>query len=66
MEIQLRDEKTISSLDLVKEINIFKQKEFEYKKENGLKLGKVEEKNGRYTDKQSKFIVEKVNLLEEE
>lgn len=44
MEIQLKNEKTISSLNLVKEINVFRQKEFEYKKENGLKLGKVEKK----------------------
>ena len=50
MEIQLKNEKTISSLDLVKEINVFRQKEFEYKKENGLKLGKVEEKNNKATE----------------
>lgn len=50
MEIQLKNEKTISSLDLVKEINVFRQKEFEYKKENGLKLGKVEEKKNKATE----------------
>lgn len=58
MEIQLKNEKTISSLDLVKEINVFRQKEFEYKKVNGLKLGKVEEKNGRYTELQHKTLME--------
>ena len=58
MEIQLRNEKTISSLDLVKEINIFRQKEFEYKKENGLKLGKVEEKNNKATELKHKTLME--------
>lgn len=58
MEIQLKNEKTISSLDLVKEINVFRQKEFEYKKENGLKLGKVEEKNSKATELKHKTLME--------
>lgn len=58
MEIQLRNEKTISSLDLVKEINVFRQKEFEYKKENSLKLGKVEEKNNKATELRHDTLLE--------
>jgi hypothetical protein len=58
MEIQLKNEKTISSLDLVKEINVFRQKEFEYKKGNGLKLGKVEEKNNKATELKHKTLME--------
>lgn len=63
MEIQLKNEKTISSLDLVKEINIFRQKEFEYKKENGLKLGKVEEKNNKATELRHDTLI---NIIRDE
>lgn len=63
MEIQLKNEKTISSLDLVKEINIFRQKEFKYKKENGLKLGKVEEKNNKATELRHDTLI---NIIRDE
>lgn len=63
MEIQLKNEKTISSLDLVKEINVFRQKEFEYKKENGLKLGKVEEKNNKATELRHDTLI---NIIRDE
>lgn len=46
----LENKEMITSLELVKQINIFREEEYNYKIQNGLELGKVEEKNGRYTE----------------
>lgn len=48
--LQNEGKETISSLDLVKEINVFREQEYNYKLEKGLSLGKVEKKNGKYTE----------------
>lgn len=48
--LQNNEKETISSLDLVKEINVFREQEYNYKLEKGLSLGKVEKKNGKYTE----------------
>lgn len=46
----LENKEMITSLELVKQINIFREEEYNYKIQNGLELGKVEEKNGHYTE----------------
>ena len=46
----LRNENEITSLELLKEVNKLRELEYNYKVENGLELGKVELKNGRYTE----------------
>ena len=43
----LRIKDTMTSLELLKEINEFRRFEYEYKLENGLKLSAVELRNGR-------------------
>lgn len=48
--LQNNEKETISSLDLVKEINVFREQEYKYKIEKGLSLGKVEKKNGKFTE----------------
>lgn len=48
--LQNNEKETMSSLDLVKEINVFREQEYNYKLEKGLSLGKVEKKNGKYTE----------------
>ena len=48
----LAKENEITSLDLLKEINLFREQEYYYKIENNLPLGKVENKNGRFTELQ--------------
>lgn len=48
--LQNKGKETISSLELVKEINVFREQEYNYKLEKGLSLGKVEKKNGKYTE----------------
>lgn len=48
--LQNEGKETISSLDLVKEINVFREQEYNYKLEKGLSLGKVEKKNGKFTE----------------
>lgn len=48
--LQNKGKETISSLDLVKEINVFREQEYNYKLEKGLSLGKVEKKNGKFTE----------------
>ena len=45
----LENKETITSLELTKQINIFREQEYNYKIKNGLELGKVELKNGHYT-----------------
>ena len=47
-DIRVKD--TITSLELLKEINRFRKEEYNYKILNGLELGKVEKKNGKYTE----------------
>lgn len=44
------EDKTITSLELLELINIFRQREYEFKIANGIKLGKVEQKNKKYTE----------------
>lgn len=46
----LRNKDEITSLELLKEVNKLRELEYNYKVENGLELGKVELKNGRYTE----------------
>ena len=46
----LENKEMITSLELVKQINIFRKEEYNYKIQNGLELGKVEEKNGHFTE----------------
>lgn len=46
--IKVKD--TITSLELLKEINKFREEEYNYKLIHGLELGKVEKKNGKYTE----------------
>jgi hypothetical protein len=46
----LENKETITSLELVKQINIFREEEYNYKIQNGLELGKVEARNGHYTE----------------
>ena len=46
----LRNKNEITSLELLKEVNKLRKLEYNYKIENGLELGKVELKNGRYTE----------------
>lgn len=46
----LRNKDEVTSLELLDEINKYREMEYSYKIENNLKLGKVESKNGRYTE----------------
>lgn len=46
----LRNKDEVTSLELLDEINKYREMEYSYKVENNLKLGKVESKNGRYTE----------------
>ena len=49
-ELATKTEKeTITSLELLEKINELREKEYNYKIENGLELGKVEKRNGKYT-----------------
>lgn len=48
--MELIKKQTITSLELTKQINIFRKEEYDYKIKNNLSLGKVELKNGRYTE----------------
>ena len=54
----LRNKNEVTSLELLEEINRYREMEYNYKVENNLKLGKVEEKNGRYTELQHKTLLE--------
>ena len=53
----LKNKNEITSLELVKEINLFREKEYFYKISNNLKLGKVESKNGKYVELQHKTLL---------
>lgn len=46
----LRNKDEVTSLELLSEINRYREMEYNYKIENGLELGKVELKNNRYTE----------------
>ena len=46
--IKIKNE--ITSLELLKEINLFREQEYIYKIENNLKLSKVEKRNGKFTE----------------
>ena len=48
----LRNKDEVTSLELLGEINRYRKMEYSYKVENNLKLGKVEERNGRYVELQ--------------
>lgn len=48
--MELIKKQTITSLELTKQINIFRKEEYDYKIKNNLSLGKVELKNGHYTE----------------
>ena len=53
----LENKEMITSLELVKQINIFREEEYNYKIQNGIELGKVEEKNGCYTKLEHKDLL---------
>lgn len=53
----LENKEMITSLELVKQINIFREEEYNYKIKNGIELGKVEEKNGYYTKLEHKDLL---------
>lgn len=53
----------ITSLDLLEEINLFREQEYYYKIENNLPLGKVESKNGRYTELRHDTLI---NIIKDE
>ena len=46
----LRNKDEVTSLELLKEINRYRKIEYNYKVENNLKIGKVEKRNGKYTE----------------
>lgn len=48
--MELIKQQKITSLELTKQINIFRKEEYDYKIKNNLSLGKVELKNGCYTE----------------
>lgn len=50
VDLENREDKTITSLELLELINIFRQREYEFKIANGIELGKVEKKNNKYTE----------------
>lgn len=53
----LENKEMITSLELVKQINIFREEEYNYKIQNVIELGKVEEKNGCYTKLEHKDLL---------
>lgn len=56
--MELIKQQTITSLELTKQINIFRKEEYDYKIKNNLSLGKVELKNGCYTELLHKSLLE--------
>lgn len=56
--MELIKQQKITSLELTKQINIFRKEEYDYKIENNLSLGKVELKNGCYTELLHKSLLE--------
>lgn len=56
--MELIKKQTITSLELTKQINIFRKEEYDYKIKNNLSLGKVELKNGHYTELLHKSLLE--------
>lgn len=55
-DLKVKD--TITSLELLKEINRFREEEYNYKLINGLELGKVEKKKGKFTELLHKTLLE--------
>ena len=47
---ELRNKDEVTSLELLDEINRYREMEYSYKIENNIELGKVEKKNGRFTE----------------
>ena len=47
---ELRNKNEVTSLELLNEINRYREMEYNYKIENNIELGKVEKKNGRFTE----------------
>lgn len=47
---ELRNKNEVTSLELLDEINRYREMEYSYKIENNIELGKVEKKNGRFTE----------------
>lgn len=47
---KLRNRNEVTSLELLKEINRYRELEYNYKIENNVELGKVEKRNGRFTE----------------
>lgn len=53
----LRNKDEVTSLELLNEINRYREMEYNYKVENNLKLGKVELRNGRYVELSHKDLL---------
>ena len=47
---KLRNRNEVTSLELLNEINRYRELEYNYKIENNVELGKVEKRNGRFTE----------------
>ena len=59
----LRNKDEVTSLELLKEINRYREMEYDYKISNNLKLGKVEERNGKYTELRHDNLI---NIIKDE
>ena len=59
----LRNKDEVTSLELLKEINRYREMEYDYKISNNLKPGKVEERNGKYTELRHDNLI---NIIKDE
>lgn len=57
---ELRNKNEVTSLELLDEINRYRKLEYNYKIDNGLELGKVELKNGKFTELKHKTLLENI------
>lgn len=57
---KLRNKNEVTSLELLDEINRYRKLEYNYKIDNGLELGKVELKNGKFTELKHKTLLENI------
>ena len=57
---KLRNKNEVTSLELLEEINRYREMEYNYKIDNGLELGKVESKNGKFTELKHKTLLENI------
>ena len=59
----LRNKNEVTSLELLEEINKYREMEYNYKVENNLKLGKVELRNGKFTELRHDTLI---NIIRDE